>query len=434
MIGGSRLGSLNLRRLLQHTVVRNTILLYVVQFSGYALPLISLPYLSRVLSTEKFGLIAFAQTFIWYFLAFTEYGFNLTATRSIAVMRDQPEELTRIFSAVMMAKFLLTVVGFGLFCVTVLAVPSLRPNWVLYLIAFVTVIANLLFPLWLFQGLQTMQHVAIRDVAAKLLSLVLLFVFVHGDGDYLIAAAAQSGGLLLAGIAGLVTALQKSGVRFQRPRKDDVWYHLKLGWPAFLSLAMSTFAGITNVFVLGLRAPVTEVAYFTASWRIIAALRGLVSPISTAVYPHASQKAVNSERDVITFVKKYRMLLSAPFLAGGAVLTIGAPWLVPLLLGEKYRPATVVLQIMAFIPGLLMLTQIHSTYYMLACGYDKEWMRIILTSVAINFCVLAPALIFLRGSVALAVTALIVEGVGSFLYWRFFHSHSSEPDVLAETV
>ncbi|MDQ6678288.1 MAG: oligosaccharide flippase family protein, partial [Acidobacteriota bacterium] len=182
-----------------------------MQFSGYALPLISLPYLSRVLSTEKFGLIAFAQTFIWYFLAFTEYGFNLTATRSIAVMRDQPEELTRIFSAVMMAKFLLTVVGFGLFCVTVLAVPSLRPNWVLYLIAFVTVIANLLFPLWLFQGLQTMQHVAIRDVAAKLLSLVLLFVFVHGDGDYLIAAAAQSGGLLLAGIAGLVTALQKSG-------------------------------------------------------------------------------------------------------------------------------------------------------------------------------------------------------------------------------
>ena len=202
------------RRLLQHTVVRNAALLYAVQFSGYVLPLITLPYLSRVLSTEMFGVIAFAQSFIWYFVPLTEYGFNVTATRAVAVARESPDEINRIFSAVMTAKALLTAAGFVIVSVVVALVPILRTHWRLYLVMFLMVIANMLFPLWLFQGMQKMQHVAVRDLASKLLSLAALFAFVHSDRDYLIAAGAQPMGLLLSGIAGLFSARRLLGVRF----------------------------------------------------------------------------------------------------------------------------------------------------------------------------------------------------------------------------
>lgn len=421
-------------RLLKHTVVRNAALLYAVQFSGYVLPLITLPYLSRVLSTEMFGVIAFAQSFIWYFVALTEYGFNLTATRAVAVARESPGEINRIFSAVITAKALLTVAGFIVLSVVAALVPMLRAHWRLYLLMYLMVLANLLFPVWLFQGMQKMQHVAVRDLASKLLSLAALFAFVHSDRDYLIAAAAQPAGLLVSGIAGLFSARRRLGVQYHRPPWADIKIHMKIGWPAFVSLAISTFAGVTNMFVMGLLAPATEVAYYSAIQRIISALRALVSPISTAVYPHASQKAVGSERDVVEFVRKYQLLFAAPFLAAGVVLAVAAPWLVPVLLGAKYAPAIIVLQITAFVPALSCLSQVYSTYFMLACGYDKQWMRIVLATVAINFIVLIVSLYLMRGSVALGVTALLTEGGGALLYWRFYRGKARRPAAAAKTI
>lgn len=421
------------RRLLHHAVVRNALLLYVVQFSGYVLPFITLPYLSRVLSTDNFGLISYAQFFIWYFVTLTEYGFNLTATRAVAIAREDTDQVDRIFSAVMIAKCMLTVLGLFMLVAIVLAIPKLRPHLDLFLISFLAVIGNFLFPLWLYQGLQKMEHVALRDFAAKVLSLVALLAFVHRDSDYLLAAASQSGGLLLAGFVGLLT-VRKLGVRFRWTPWSDVRDQFKSGWPAFISLAVSAFAGVTNTFILGLRASPAEIAYYSGAQRIIAALRSLVSPISTAVYPHASQKAVQSEHDVIAFVRKYQLLFTAPFIAAGLVLLIGSPWLVRLVLSAKYAPSIPVLQIMAFVPALLSLTQVYSTYYMLACGYDKEWMRIILITVAINFIVLIPSLAFLRGSIALGWTALITEGSGTLLYWRFYLRRSSELDKMQAAV
>lgn len=413
-------------RLASHTVVRNAFLMYVVQFGSYVFPLIALPYLSRKLSTEMFGWVAFAQNFNWYFITLTEYGFNLTATREIAVARDDLARVSRTYSAVLTAKFLLTVLGLVILMTVVLATPRLRPHLALFLVCFLSVIGNLLFPLWLFQGMQKMKHVAIRDFLAKVVSLVTLFVFVHGDQDYLFAAGTQSGGLLLAGVIGLLTVKPKLGVRFRIPPWRDVRGQLVISWPAFLSLAVSASAVITNTVIVGLRVPVSEIAFYNAAQRIIAALRSLVSPLSTAIYPHASQKAVNSESEVIEFVRKYAPLFSIPFLAGGIVLIVTAPWVVPRFLGAKFQNSVPVLQIMAFSPVSFVLTQVYSTYYMLACGYDKEWMRIILTSVAVNFAVLIPSLFLMRGSLTLAVAAMLSEGSGTFLYWRFYRRRAKQ--------
>ncbi len=409
-----------IQRLLKHAVVRNVGFMYIVQFSGYIMPLLALPYLTRVLSTEKFGLVAYSQIFVWYFVILTDYGFNLTATRSIAVNSERPEEVSKIFSAVMVAKSALTLIGLFILVVAVLAVPALRPNLNLFLISFLTVIGYMLFPGWLFQGMQRMGTIAARDFAAKLLSLLSLFVFVHNDSDYLLAAASQSAGLLLAGIVGLISVRRNLGVRFRWPEQAAVWAQLKEGWPAFISLAVSAYAIVTNTFLVGLIRPPSEVAYYSGGQRIIAALRSMVIPLSSAIYPHTSQKAAGSERGVIEFVRKYAPMFIGPFLLIGVVLVFGSPLLVKIVLGPRYVPSILVLQIMGFTPALFAATQVYSTYYMLACGYDKQWMRIILTTVAANFVILLPALFVLRGSEALAVTALLSEATGTLLYYLFY--------------
>lgn len=148
-------------------MVRNAALMYLVQMTSYLFPLLILPYLARVLSQEKFGLIGFSQMSLYYFMILTDYGFNLTATREVAVERDKPGRVSEIFSAVMVGKGLLVVLGWVLPWGVVMLTPKLRPDAELYLWPYVGVVGNWLFPLFLYQGLERMDQVVKRDMSAK---------------------------------------------------------------------------------------------------------------------------------------------------------------------------------------------------------------------------------------------------------------------------
>jgi PST family polysaccharide transporter len=411
---------LSLRRFTGHVVVRNAFWLYLVQISGYLFPLITLPYLTRVLTKETFGEVTYAQTLTWYFITLTDYGFNLTATRRAAACRDSLEELSRLFSAVMVAKALLTALGFLIMSAMVLSWPALRPQYPLFAVAFLSVIGAFLFPVWLFSGVQKLEHVAARDFLTKLLGLGALFALVHHDQDYLWAAGAASGSLALSGVVGLASVPFLIKVRFYWPGWEAVREVLGEGWPAFLSMAAGAFGLVTSVFILGVHSPKEQVADFNAAQRIIGAARALVAPMASAVFPHASLKASRSETEAILFVRRFAPLLAAPFAVGSVILLFVAPFLVPAVLGEQYRSATPALQILAFTPALLALGHVYATCYMLACGYDKQWMSVILRSVGVNFAVFLPLLYFLPGSIALAVATLVAEVFAVFLYWRFY--------------
>jgi PST family polysaccharide transporter len=409
------------------------LLLYVVQFSSYLMPLITLPYLARVLSPEKFGLVAYSQSMMWYFVTLTDYSFNLSATRRVAIHRDDKEELSRIFSSVMTAKTLLTLLGFAILMGTVFAIPKLRANWVLFPLSFLTVTGSWLFPLWLFQGLQRLEQLAIRDFLAKLLGIIALFVLVHRDSDYVMAAAVQGGSVALAGLIGLVSVPFVVQIRWRPPTFTGVQEVLASGWPLFLSLGASSLA-MTNVFIMGLYSPPAEVGYYSGAQRLIGAIRALVTPIVTAVYPHVSVKAGRSEREAVRFIQRYAVLLSGPFLLIGIAIITAGPWVIRLVLGNKYGPSIPVIQVLALSPFLLALSHVYSTYYMLTCGYDKAWTKIMLTGVALNFVVLFPLLYWIRGSLALAVSSLIVDVATTALYWRFYSTHAPRTDAILTPV
>jgi len=408
-----------LSRAIGHVAVKNALFLYGVQISSYIFPFITLAYLSRVLSPEKIGLIGFAQSFVWYFNTLTEYGFNLTATRRIAIEKDSPETVTRIFNAVMIAKGLLTILGFIVMMAVVLATPKLRANWPLFPISFLTVVGGWLFPMWLYQGLEKMGQVAVRDFTAKLLGSVLVFLVVRHENDYLLAAGLQSGATVIAGIISLVLAPAICGVQFRTLPWREVASVLRDGWPVFLSMAALTLTSSTNTVILGFVAPAAEVGYYIASNRLTVATRMLVVPIVTALYPHITHMAVKSNAGAIAFLRKYSLLMALPFLAISVVLFAGAPMIVHILFGVKYEPSIMLLRITAFSPFFLALSHSYSTYYMLAFGYQKAWSRIIIQSTVLNYALMACLLWTIRPTVAMATigTALDLFTLGASYYF-----------------
>lgn len=410
--------------LVRHRLVKNTAALFIVQISTYAAPMLVLPYLSRILSTDHFGLIAFATSFNWYFMSLVDYGFNLTATRRIAIYRDDPGEISRIFSAVMTAKVFLTVLGFVIMLSVVLSTAKLRPNLGLFCICYMLVIGDLLFPLWLFQGLQKMGNLVWRDLCSKMLALCLIFAFVHHDRDYLWAAAFQSGSMVLAGIVGLWSVFASTPVRWVMPELRQVRSALWEGWPVFLSIAANTLTTSTDTFILGLRSGPSDVAYYSNAYRLIVALRQLVSPVVTAIYPHISHMAFNSRENAIAFLRKYALVLAAPFFVGGIILCAGAGPIVRILFSAKYVPSIPLLRILAFSPFLLALQTSYATFYMLGFGYEKQWFRIVLQTAALNFIVLIPLILLIWPPAAVSITGIVLDAFVTAATYLFFRKSS----------
>jgi PST family polysaccharide transporter len=408
-----------LRQFAGHRLVKNTAALFAVQISTYAAPFVVMPYLSRVLSKEHFGLIAFANAFTFYFLSLVDYGFNLTANRRIAIHRDEPEEISKIFSSVMAAKAFLTVLGFAIMTAVVLSVPKLRPNYDLFCISYLAVIGDLLFPLFLFEGLQIMENLVWRDLLAKFLALGLIFAFVHHDDQYLWAAGFQAGAIALAGVIGFCTIPFLTPARLVLPSVRETITALREGWPVFLSMAALSISGSTNTFILGLKSTAEDVAYYTAAYRLIVAARILVRPVVTAIYPYISHMAVKSRDNAVAFLRKYTLLFAAPFFFGSILLFFGAPLIVPFY-GAKYAPAIPLMRTMAFTPFLFALQHCYSTFYMLAFGYEKEWTRVIVFATIVNFAILIPLIYLVWPPEALAITGITIDALVAAIEYLFY--------------
>ena len=219
----------------------------------------------------------------------------------------------------------------------------------------------------------------------------LTLVVVRREKDYLYAAGLNPVPRMIAGAISLALAPGICGVRFQTRAWADVIDVLKQGWPVFLSMAAGTLTSNTNVFILGqITTSTAEVAYYTNANRLIVAMRMLVNPVVTALYPHISHMASKSTGGAIAFLRKYSLLMALPFLLMSAVTCIFAPFIVHKLYGTKfdYTPSILLLRILAFQPFLLALSHSYATYYMLAFGFEKQWSRIILQSTLLNFVLL----------------------------------------------
>ena len=191
-----------------HSVIaKNAGSLYLIQFANIILPLIYLPYLFRVLGPTGYGVVAFGQSLVGYFVIFVDYGFALSATRTISVNRDNVIAVSRTVFSVWIAKGLICIVGFIVLLLLVMTVPKLHEITLLLFILYGTVIGNVLFPIWLFQGMEKMVAISVINLIMRLIVGVGIFALVRRPEDYILYAGLTSISSIGAGLVGLVRGL-----------------------------------------------------------------------------------------------------------------------------------------------------------------------------------------------------------------------------------
>lgn len=271
------------------TLIENTISIALTQIITYIMPLITLPYLSRVLGVEKFGLVFWAQACIQYFIMITDYGFNWSATREIAVNRENNGKVSEIFNSIMGVKLILILVCFLLLNLMILFIPKFHDEILLFYLTFFMVIGNAIYPIWYFQGIEHMKYVTFLKIVSQSIFLVLIFIFIKSPEDYLFVALLNSLGFMVAGILSIIIAMRRFGLEIHIPKWSGVKHEFKHSFEYFTANIANTIYTNTNSFVLGLVATPIFVGYYVAAEKIFWAIHMLTSPVGTAIYPHISK-------------------------------------------------------------------------------------------------------------------------------------------------
>lgn len=389
-------------------VLSNFFSLSTVQFANYLVPLITLPYLFRVLGAPKYGLIEFARALSLYFVILTDYGFNLSATRQISVHRNDPGKVSELFSSVMLLKTLLTILSSLILALLVFAIARLRSDWPVYFLAFGTVVGQCLFPIWLFQGLERMKYVAVLNITTRLLVVISIFVFIREPADYLYVPLLQSTGHILMGFLGLLMAFRTFPIRFRLPAIAILKRELYDGWHIFISKMATTVYTTSNVVILGLFTNTSFVAYFAAGDKIVRAVQGLQVPLSQAIFPHIGRLASESRAAAMAFASQVAKIVGVVTLVLSASLFVAAPYIARVFLGEQSEATVPVIRILSFLPFIIGLSNIFGVQIMVNFGLKRTFTKI-LTVAGVLDIILALALVTPLRHVGVAIAVVLTE-------------------------
>ena len=181
-------------------LISNFIYLSLLQVAGYIFPLITFPYLAKTIGVEKFGEIAFALAMLSYFQTIVDYGFNFTATRDIAQNRNNIMVVSQIFSNVLWARCFLLLIMLLPFVIIVFSIEKLFLMRKLLFATFLLLPGHILFPQWLFQGLEKMKYITILNVISKLIFTIAVFLVIREESDYMYQPILTSLGFIVSGV------------------------------------------------------------------------------------------------------------------------------------------------------------------------------------------------------------------------------------------
>lgn len=392
----------------------NIISLATIKGLQYLLAFITFPYLTRVLQAEMFGTVVFAQSLINYFTLFTDYGFNLLGPKEIA-QNDEDDKRGKIFAKIFFAKLLLLLIAIMIFAAGILCLNLyFKVDVLLYNVVFLTVIGNVMFPVWFFQGVQQMRYITLVNIIARFCSIAGIFYFVKQPQDYILAALFQAIVPLVAGICSWFVLIKNFPEVLCLPTVEDVKNTLKDSWSIFGSTVAINFYTASNVVFLGFLTNPVTVGHFSGAKKIIDNITQLISPISQAVYPHISKLVTQSPKEVKQFLKKVLLILGGGTFICSVFIFIFADFVVEILLGSGYEQSVLLLRIMAFLPLIIAMSNVFGIQIMLPFGLQNTFSKILICAAVLNTCIVLPLIYFWQDigvSISIVVTECFVTAV-----------------------
>ena len=312
---------------MKKNIIRNIIMLYGLSIAKIVFPLITLPYLTRVLTVDTYGTVSYVKTIMTYLQLTVDFGFMLSGTKDIVKGKQNGEDLGKITGDILLARIILGIIAFAVLVGLIIVLPILRENVLYTFLSYVSVFFSIFLFDYVFRGLEEMQVITIRFVIMKGIAAALIFVFVHNDTQIIWIPILDCIGSLLA-VALVWIEIKKRNLHIKLMSLSRSLNKLGESAIYFASEMATTAFGALNTVLIGVFLSKSDVAYWSLCITMISAVQAMYEPINSGVYPDMVK---NKDLKVI----KRTLSIFMPIVTVGCVFTIFVAKYALLFVGGK---------------------------------------------------------------------------------------------------
>ena len=361
----------------------NLLMNIILKASTFVFPLITLPYVTRVLEVEDIGKVSFATSIINYFTLFSQLGIPTYGIRACAEVRNNPQKLKQTVAELITINAIFAMLSYAVLAVSILAVPQFSERSALLIISSARILLTLIGMEWFYQAIEQYQYITIRNLLFKVISLLLLFILVKKPEDYLLYC-----GINVFGIYGTyIINLFHSGKFISKDRVErlNLGKHMKPIFTFFtLSLAVSIYTNMDTV-MLGFMKGDTEVGYYNLATKIKTVLVAALTALGTVLLPRLSFYYSAGEKEKLkhlleksihfTALTTFPAVLFFYMISRDAVLVLG---------GEEYLPAVACMKIITIAVLAVSFANIACTQILAPTGRERYTMYSTIAGAMVN--------------------------------------------------
>lgn len=361
----------------------NFIMNFILTVSNFLFPLITFPYVSRVLLPEGTGKVAFALSIVSYFTLFASFGVATYGIRAIAQVRDDKERLSKTMHELLFINIISMIIVYIALAIAILVVPKFAIEKELFWVTSLFILFTIIGIEWLYKGLEKYQYITIRTIVFKIASLFLVFLFVKEKSDYILFAFISIFAIVGSGVLNLINS--RKLINYTLYSEYEFKKHLKPMFVLFLtSMAIAIYTSLDEG-LLGLLSSPEQVGYYNAAVRVKGILFTLITSLGVVLLPRLSYYVENHmETEFHEALAKSTNFIIVIAASVVIFFTLFAKETILILAGENYVASIIPLQIVVWALILSAITNILGIQILLPLKKDKQLLFSVLCAATVD--------------------------------------------------
>lgn len=388
----------------------------LMQVINILFPIITIPYITRILGPENLGKINFANSIVQYFLLLASLGIPVYAVREIAKVRDDSEALKKRFYEIALIQLLLTIISLIIYYSFIFSINGLYKEKYIYIFLSLQIISNALDFTWFIKGIEKYRYATIAMFFSKIFNIILLFMLLKERSQYHLYALIIGGSYFINIFINMIITIlllkQFKTKKIEFIQTKNLKYHLSGLTIFFLSQIAIKVYTVMDQTMLGIFSTNEAVGYYSMSIRLVKVTLTLITSMSIVMLPRISNAISNNE---IENVKKYVSLsikmvylLAIPTIFG--ITGIGSE-IIKVFLGSEFLESIFIFKLASVLLIIIGLSNIFGIQIMIPFGKEKKFTVILILSAVINFLLnilLIPKLSYFGATYATIIAELFV--------------------------
>lgn len=402
----------------------NFIMNAMLTMSSFIFPLITFPYISRILLPEGTGKVALATSLISYFAMFAQLGIPTYGIRACAKIRDNKEELGRTVQELFIINLITSAITYVAFIITLVSVDKIWLEKELYIITSLSIVFNTIGMEWLYKALEQYTYITVRSILFKFIALIAMFILVKEQKDYIIYGAIS---IFAASASGLLNFINIRKYIIWKPLgKYKIKRHLKAVFVFFAMSCATTIYTNLDTIMLGFMTNNTEVGYYNAAVKIKIILVSIVTSLGAVLLPRASyyieHKMLDKFWEISSKALNFVCVCATPLMVYFILFARNGIFF---LSGASYEGSVIPMQFI--MPTLLFigLTNILGIQILIPLGKEKIVLYSEIAGAVVDL-ILNAVLIPTLASTGAAIGTLVAEAVVFIVQYISLHNEVSD--------